>query len=174
MSRRAASFVLVATSLVLLNGCGSKLHQVSGTVTLDGAPVEGAAVTFMSDDGKKVYAGLTDASGKYTLYAGEKPGATAGAYKVLVTKPKKVEGDMTPGSADYVKHMAKQSKEQATKDTVGPSGAFSPTTTGGGTPQAKGELPPMYSAATTTPFNATVPASGPVDLALTTPKGAKK
>jgi len=173
MPRRATLFTAIVSSLFFASGCGGpKLHPVSGTVTLDGNPVEGAAVTFMSDDGKNTYAGLTDASGKYTLYAGEKPGASAGSYKVLVTKPKKVEGDMTPGSADYLKQMAKATKESATKETTG---AFNPAMAGGGgSVGPKGDLPPMYSAATTTPFSATVPPPGPVDLALTTPKGAKK
>jgi hypothetical protein len=169
MPRRAASFTLIAAALVTLNGCGPKLHPVSGTVTLDGSPVEGAAVTFISDDGKKTFAGQTDASGNFTIYSGEKPGATAGTYKVLVTKAKKIEGDMTPGSADYMKQMASQAKDQIKKDTGGP---FIPGS--GKTATApKGELPPMYSAAGTTPFSATVPVSGPLTLDLkgAAPKG---
>jgi hypothetical protein len=175
MFRSITALSLVAAALAL-SGCGgsSKLYPVEGTVTMDGTPVEGAAVTFIADDGKKTFAGQTDASGKYTIYSGEKPGATAGTYKVLVTKAKKIEGDMTPGGADYTKQMSKMNKEAAALNPAGDGkGPFMPST-GKAVTGPKGELPAMYSAASTTPFTATVPASGPVDFALTTPKGGKK
>ncbi len=37
------------------------------TVTLDGKPLEGASVTFMSTEGSRVASGTTDASGNFTL-----------------------------------------------------------------------------------------------------------
>jgi hypothetical protein len=86
--------------LVLGLGCGDgggstkgpKTFPVSGKVTQKGQPVEGAAVTFMSADGKKGALGRTDASGRYTLMS-SKPGdgAQAGDYKVTVTKFKAAE-----------------------------------------------------------------------------------
>ena len=42
------------------------LVNASGTVTLDGTPLEKAVVTFDAEDGQFSY-GLTDSSGNYTL-----------------------------------------------------------------------------------------------------------
>ncbi|HUR54637.1 MAG TPA: hypothetical protein VMZ71_10930, partial [Gemmataceae bacterium] len=92
----------------------------------------------------------------------DKPGIAAGSYKVLVTKQKTHQGDMTPGSADYMKSMAQMGKETAKKE----GGLFIPGATTGGTPVPKGELPQIYGSGTTTPFSATVPTSGPVNLDL--------
>lgn len=170
MSRRFLPVAAVAAALFLLSGCGgTKYHPVTGTVTLDGVTVENANVTFVTDDGKKSYAGLTDASGKYTITTGDKPGLPAGAYKVTVTKPKKMEGgDMTPGSADYMKSMAKMAKETASKDPTAKGGFQLPgAAMTGGSPMPKGDLPQLYAAPSTSPFSATIPASGPVDFALT-------
>jgi hypothetical protein len=171
MFRRITVLSLAAVGLAL-SGCGGsgKLHPVEGTVTMDGSPVEGAAVTLISDDGKKTFGGQSDASGKFVIYSGEKPGAQAGTYKVLVTKPKKVTGDMTPGSSDYLKQMEKQSKEGATKESTG--GLFIPGAPKG-SPIPKGELPAMYSSAMSSPFTATVPVSGPLNLDLKA-EGKKK
>src|SRR3954454_20259047 len=108
MFRRVSLFVAVVAPLLLVTGCGgSKLSPVSGVVSLDGTPVAEAGVTFISEDGKKTFASVTDASGKYTMSVDGKPGLPAGNYKVLVMKQKKMEGDVTPGSADYMKGMAK-------------------------------------------------------------------
>ncbi len=82
-------------ALVALVGCsGGKggFATVSGVVTHNGAPVEGAKVTFHSTaevEGKKQpsYGALTDSSGKYVIAAvGKDPGIPPGLYKVTVTK----------------------------------------------------------------------------------------
>lgn len=60
---------------------------VTGTVTLNGTPVEGAQVTFVPVDGGMSAVGLTDASGKYSLTTRSKDdGAMAGSYSVRITK----------------------------------------------------------------------------------------
>jgi hypothetical protein len=86
-----------ATGLIALTfmiGCGKSgnFATVSGTVTYNGNPVEGASVAFHSTvevEGKKQasYAALTDSSGKYVIAsAGKDPGIPPGLYKVTVTK----------------------------------------------------------------------------------------
>jgi hypothetical protein len=93
---------LVGTSLLLLIsvGCGRSgyaelgLVELSGVVTLDGAPLEGAKVSFESDDKRRAI-GVTDASGRYALmYDSEMPGVTPGSKTVRITTADLgVEGD---------------------------------------------------------------------------------
>lgn len=78
-------------SMVLV-GCGSNLPStvpVTGTVTLDGKPVEGASVSFLSSE-NVVATGITDASGKYSLktIVGEQmaEGAVPGTHSIGVAK----------------------------------------------------------------------------------------
>lgn len=84
---------------------------VSGTVLLDGKPLEGASVLFIPAPGGPVdrapvgASGVTGADGKYALTCGpESPGALPGAYRVVVSKfvmpdgsvPATEEGMTTP------------------------------------------------------------------------------
>jgi len=79
-----------AATLVLTAGCGGgkqKLAKVSGVVTLDGKPLDGAMVTFQPTDGGRPATGVTGADGHFTLTtytSGD--GAQLGDHKVLVTK----------------------------------------------------------------------------------------
>jgi len=76
-------------------GCGGKnisYATVSGVVTHNGTPVDGARVIFHPTaevDGKagNSYGSLTDSSGKYLIAATDRsPGLPAGVYKVTITK----------------------------------------------------------------------------------------
>jgi hypothetical protein len=82
--------LLVTCALV---GCGSDLPKtvpVTGTVTLDGKPLEGATVNLISDEGSLAAGGVTDESGNFSLRTtvGDKmvDGAKVGTHKVAVTK----------------------------------------------------------------------------------------
>jgi len=87
---------LAAGLLALAAGCSGNKNvsyaTVSGVVTHNGNPVDGAKVTFHSTaevDGKAggAFSSLTDSSGKYLIAAsGNNPGIPAGVYKVTVTK----------------------------------------------------------------------------------------
>jgi hypothetical protein len=72
-------------------GCGGSTGRVSGVVTLNGQPLEGATVTFSpaSGDGGGVggSTGKTDAQGRYTLRTvfGDKSGAAVGKHKVTIS-----------------------------------------------------------------------------------------
>ena len=78
----------------IVTGCsGSKgsYATVSGVVTQNGTPFEGAKVTFISTveyEGKRAaYSAMTDSSGKYLIATvGKEPGIPPGMYKVTVTK----------------------------------------------------------------------------------------
>jgi hypothetical protein len=91
---------------LLLAGCGGDhgLAPVKGRVTLDGKPVEGAAVLFEPEAGGIPATGITDASGEFTLATvGKGEGASVGmngvsvAKQVLVDPNRKVEeGEIVP------------------------------------------------------------------------------
>jgi hypothetical protein len=93
--------------LAAVLGCsrGGKLATVSGVVTHNGTPVEGAKVTLHSTaevNGKPggSYAALTDSSGKYLIASvGKDPGIPPGLYKVTVIKLKG-SGNLPPEAAD--------------------------------------------------------------------------
>ena len=78
----------LACLVVALAGCGGGLERipVSGTVTLDGKPVEGAAVVFAPAAGGPAASGTTDAQGKFQLTTVNEPGAVPGEHVVTITK----------------------------------------------------------------------------------------
>jgi hypothetical protein len=90
-------FLLASLSVLtmLVVGCGGgvsmpKTVPVTGTVTLDGKPVDGATVSLISEEGSVTSSGKSDSSGKFTLTTiiGSKtaPGAVVGKHKVVVAK----------------------------------------------------------------------------------------
>jgi len=90
--------------LAALAGCGGgglDLVPVSGTLRLDGRPVEDAAVMFSPVDGRPVASGTTDAQGTFRLTTTNKPGALVGEHRVTVTKQRVTgiteEGVVAPG-----------------------------------------------------------------------------
>lgn len=78
--------------MVIASGCGAgsdrpRLAQVSGIVTLDGEPVEGASVNFLPVAGGRLATGTTDATGRYTLTTFDKDdGAAVGEHYIGVVK----------------------------------------------------------------------------------------
>ena len=101
--------------VVSLTACGGgggteapELGQVTGKVTLDGAPLADASVTFMP--GKvRSSAATTDSEGKYELiYIRQVKGASIGKHNVVVSKlvneketiPNKYSGESTELNAD--------------------------------------------------------------------------
>ncbi|MGQ9506150.1 MAG: carboxypeptidase-like regulatory domain-containing protein [Thermogutta sp.] len=91
-----------------------KTYSVTGTVTLNGQPVEGATVVFVpkaavqaapgqaTESGPRVATGETDAQGRYQLSTFSKgDGAVPGEYLVKVFKyPKQQNPVGTPGGAE--------------------------------------------------------------------------
>lgn len=62
-------FLFIVTAVLLLAGCQPKLNTatVTGTVTLDGAPIAGVVVQFLPESGGRPAIGLTDTAGMYNL-----------------------------------------------------------------------------------------------------------
>jgi len=152
-------------------GCGSGLSPVTGVVTLDGAPVDNASVTLVSEDGKTMYVGATDSTGNFTIATGEEVGAKPGTYKVLVVKTKHIEGaeSMNPSDPAFFKAMEKSMKEsKAAAPKSGPPGkgfmppgVAAPPGMGGGVVGPKSELPPNYASLNTTTLTVKVPVDNP-------------
>ena len=97
--------------MITIAGCGASnpnTTAVTGTVTYDGEPLEGATVTLTPEagsNGARGASGLTDASGNFTLSTvfpdGEtKPGAVGGNYTVRVSKLEASEAPETDGMID--------------------------------------------------------------------------
>lgn len=86
--------VLVGLSLLVFTGCNNpdaRFAKIEGTVTFNGATVEGANVTFSpTGDVGEPASGLTDANGKFTLTTpgaeSGGSGAVPGEYVVLISK----------------------------------------------------------------------------------------
>lgn len=78
---------------------------VSGTVTYNGNPVDGAIVSFSSSGGKPAATGVTDASGKYALHTfGEADGAAPGDYIVTLSKMS-VDDPMAGKTTDEISEL---------------------------------------------------------------------
>jgi hypothetical protein len=105
---------LVAIVCFFLAGCsggGPPLGKVSGTVTLDGQPLEGAAVQF--DPGNvRPASGTTDSQGRYELvFTSESKGAVLGTNTVRIyPKTSDEAGDNLPAS-EIVEIPAKYNTE---------------------------------------------------------------
>jgi len=117
----AAALVLAAV------GCGGSTGRVSGVVTLDGQPLEGATVTFTpaAGDGGGVggSTGKTDAQGRYTLrtVVGDSPGAAAGKHRVSISLFKPNPNNPDQAGTDVVPaRFSDPSKTELTFDV--PSG----------------------------------------------------
>lgn len=70
MPRRVSLSLLCVSSILLagLTGCGGTdipTAAVTGTITINGQPVEGVSVTFVPDAKIRPSVGLTDAKGRY-------------------------------------------------------------------------------------------------------------
>ncbi len=89
----ALRWLMVLTVLVgLLGGCGGnagpELAPAHGTITLNGQPLKGARVTFVSQrEGGSIGIGTTDAEGHYQIgFTATRMGAPVGPTLVRISK----------------------------------------------------------------------------------------
>jgi hypothetical protein len=144
---RCAS-VLVCALLVCVMGCDGapKLYPVSGTITYKGKPVEGATVVLVpneneADEAVQVGTAKTDASGKYTITTGGKPGAMGGKYLVTVSKTAKNPAMASMPANPTPEDMRKMAEKRL--------------------PPPKSELPSKYSIPQSNLLPITIPNSDP-------------
>ncbi len=121
--------ILCLASLSLFTGCGDPgigAVPVTGTITVDGTPMEGAMVVFNPVDGTRAASGRTDAEGKYSLTTEiNGDGALPGEYKISVTKHLAAEDDLPKevdpndeGSLDDIYSKLDTSKVQKSKNLI--------------------------------------------------------
>ena len=82
MKQSCLIFLLLISTLIFV-GCGPKgpkLYECSGTVKMDGQPVEGANVSFINLDMPAPNTAVTDASGTFKLQSYD------GSFDVTITK----------------------------------------------------------------------------------------
>jgi hypothetical protein len=148
MFRLIAMFGRLCTVLLLLPllGCGSDtsqpdyaslgLVQISGTVTLDGQPLPGAAVYFHDRPNRRYSYGVTDSAGRYKLMLDSRmAGILPGPKEVEITTLKNPAAsplDTAEGSGSEGGDEAEQSDEEggvvAGQKELVPSKYNSPTT----------------------------------------------
>ena len=166
--------------LLAAAGCGgSKQVPAEGVVKLDGKPVEGAQVTFISDDGKHSFTATTDAAGLFSLFGGDGAGALPGNYKVTVIKTAAKKNVESLSLEDAGKMMKKDYDDAAKankgasdpkKMMMGGKGGMMPPQAGmmGGPVNVgqKSELPAIYASGVSTPITAKIPSEGPIAIDL--------
>lgn len=98
MGTRIASVVLLGVA-TLVCGCGDKKRaSVSGTVQLDGKPIEEGSIQFVpSDPNAGPTSGASIRDGKYEISADK--GATIGSNKVVIHANRKT-GKQVPNAAE--------------------------------------------------------------------------
>lgn len=104
---RRGWLVLGLAGALLTCGCAASdkpdTGEVTGKVTLDGAPVPKATITFAPEEGRTSTA-ETDSGGAYVLqYTAKVPGAKVGKHKVQITTFHPATGD--PGDAHRVEEV---------------------------------------------------------------------
>jgi hypothetical protein len=159
-------FLLFACGAVALAGCGKaasvKTYPVTGTVTYNGKPLEGATVVYVptNPDAPRV-SGSTDSDGKFSLSTFVSAseilrGAPADEYKVLVTKVNVEQAAATSGP-DF-QNLPMEQKQAAMQKAMG-AGAADPTNPEKHKPEAlrpKSLVPEKYNNPKTTPLSKVV------------------
>jgi hypothetical protein len=130
--------LILATAAVLTAGCGGpsfpETYPVTGVVTLNGKPLEGADVQLVpagNDPKARSAGGTTDAEGKFsvkTYFDAEHhaEGAVTGEYVITLSKLEKSE---MPEGMEPTKAMAQMMKDGPPKNLV-PKKYQVPTTSG--------------------------------------------
>ena len=149
--KKIVGFGFCVLVLLAMNGCGkvdAEFRHVSGIVTYDGAPLEGASVAFVPVDESGVAAtGVTDASGKYSLTSTTAKkfgtGAKPGKYLVKISKS---EASADPDQDAFDSGEITYEEYQARKARKGPFSA----------PGSKSLIPVRYANQLTSKLEATV------------------
>lgn len=143
--------LLMFSSFAAMAGCSgggiAGLYPVSGTVTYQGQPVEGALISFIGKGETRPATAVSKKDGTYELYTLDSRGALPGSYNVVVTKteapPESANKDlgMSPAGVDL-------SMEQAAANVGKPL------------PKPKELLPAKYGSPATTTLNFEVKNTG--------------
>jgi len=149
--------VFLFPTLLCIAGCGNaNLSKVEGVVTLDGAPLPGAMVSFMPVGGGRAASGLTGGDGYFQLTTFRTDdGALAGDYRVIVVLDEQERKD--------VSNMTNQEKQEARIGTMTPQGKKKQAEKKS---KKRPQVPEIYSDIKKTPLKEVVPTNGKIELAL--------
>jgi hypothetical protein len=141
-------------------GCGNQsLSKVEGVVTLDGAPLSDATVSFMPVGNGRAASGLTDSNGYFRLTTFRTDdGALAGDYKVIVLHDErelKIPVTDDEKKAGRVGTMTPQGKKKQAEQKS----------------KKRPMVPEIYSDIKKTPLKEVVPTNGKIELALRSAMG---
>jgi len=138
--------LFLCVPLLFALGCsgGLKVVPMEGKLTLDGAPVKDASLTFMpSDAGGQTAVAATGSEGTFRAMTGNAEGIMPGKYRVVVAvssgSPATTNAGGEINSADYAKAMSKAMKAPA---------------------KSKSDIPAKYTQPSETPLQVTVDGSG--------------
>jgi len=123
--RRAFSLMALAFSISMVFGCGDgpTLVPVSGKVTLDGQPLEGATLSFMPEPGNPVSTAGSDVTGpqgNFTMTYNGRAGLTPGKYKVMISKTEEVDAKGKDISPIFAKAKFEKQLMGLAKETIPP------------------------------------------------------
>jgi len=109
---------LAILSLILLSGCGADLGAtVSGTVFLDGQPIDHGMVVFYPVDRGAVSSAKVGGDGTFELRTASKDGIKPGDYVATVSYRRgDPEPTMTEAQLDALNIAPKRYREKATSD----------------------------------------------------------
>jgi hypothetical protein len=135
----------MAACLALTAGCsgsgGPATYPVSGTVTFDSKPVEGAQVTFMAPGAPRAAVGKTDSQGKFRLTTFKlDDGAVPGTHAVTIVKMETSGQDISadkPGAAYGAAMKAAAAGKKRPAQPGGIPGKYSDPKLGGLTAEVK-------------------------------------
>jgi hypothetical protein len=150
-----------AVGLFLLTGCGGGLPSVTGVVTMDGQPLDGAVVLFTPQGpGGQIATGITDSHGKFIMGTGKQEnGVRPGKYKVTITKTAE-EVKPTPYFGDELakKYAAKAGGEVKEADKEVKQAVKQMQAEENAAKKLRRPTPPVYQDPAKTPLEADVPA----------------
>ncbi len=164
MSWTAVALVMLGV-MMSVTGCGggndSGLNTVpvTGTVMMDGSPVEGAKVAFIPKEGGQGAVGMTDAQGKFSLMTVDPDdGAVPGSYTVTVFKSESAQS--MPADADRANMSGEEARayaQEVQKNLI---------SNRGGAGKVQDLLPEKYKSPATTDLTAEVTEGGENNFAF--------
>ena len=92
---------------------GPRTVPAKGVITLDGEPVNGAAIVFVTTDGSYPASGQSDEDGRFSLNSFEyKDGAVPGTYMVSIVKNEEIVAESSTMKGEAAEHSTDNGKVQ--------------------------------------------------------------